>query len=88
MQVLMLQHGDFFENLQQLFLVKVSLLMNSIVIVLLVTSPNMSGDLVFVPAPSSSWRESVSVISFSHPTSRRKFMRYSTWDRRHGNFCH
>ena len=44
MQVLMVQHGDFFENL---FLVKASLLMRSLVTLMLVMSPDTSGVLFF-----------------------------------------
>ena len=75
MQVLMLQHGDFFENLsvsEQLFLVKASLLVRSFMTLKLVLSPNISGDLFVFRASFFSWRESVSVILLSRPFSRCK----------------
>ena len=75
MQVLMLQHGDFFENLavaaatvpRESFAADEKLRDSF----LLVISPNISGDMVFVRTPSFSWRASVSAISLSHPICRR-----------------
>ena len=63
MQVLMLQHGDLFVNRSGAaltFLVKVSLLIKSFVILLFVMSPEIPDDLIFGRVPSFSWREFVS----------------------------
>ena len=74
--------------LQQLFLVKVSLLRKSFGIPLFVILINISDDLIFVRNPFFSWKDTVSVIAVSYSISRYLIKYFHIWDRRRDNFCH
>ena len=91
MQILTIQHGDFFENFsvasstgpRESYAADEELCVPHVCNI--VADSWRFGFLVELTL--FSWRESVSVISLPRPISKRLIIWCNTWDRSRGKFC-